>query len=155
MKVLLLEDVASVGKAGEITDVADGYARNYLFPNSLAAAATEARIREAEAAKARAVKAAEEDLRRSQELAERINRKTVTVRAPTGPQGKLESAVTAQDIAAAVERELGAPLPEGAVRLSGPIHELGEQAVNLELPHGLEAEVTVLIEPEEETDHRP
>lgn len=146
MKVILLENVESVGKTGEIADVSEGYARNFLFPLGKAARASEGQIREAEATKTRAAKQAEAELGDAQRLVELLDQKTVTLRAPVGPQGKLQNAVTATDIAAALEKATGARLPTNAVRVRSPIREPGEQKVRLELPHGLEADVSVSIE---------
>lgn len=145
MKVVLLEDVKDLGRAGEVVEVADGHARNFLFPKALAVVATESRIREAEASLARAARASEEELAAMQRLAELADQKTVHLERPIGPQGKLHGAVTANDIAAIIEDALRISLPPNAVRLSEPIHEPGTYQVALEFPHGLEAEVTVMV----------
>lgn len=150
MKVILLEDVDNVGAAGNVVDVAAGFARNVLFPFGRAAAATVGRVRQAQAAKTRVAqrlaRRAEKELARTQRLVELVDRKTVTLTAPAGPLGKLHGAVTARDIAAALSRAVGVPLLPAVVRLRAPIHEPGEQKVSLEFPHGLEAEVTVVVE---------
>lgn len=146
MRVILLEDVKNVGRAGHIVVVADGYARNVLFPRGQAAAATAARVQEAAASEARAARASERDLAAMQELVQRIDRKTISVHLPSGPQGKPHGAVTAGDIAKEIASALGTSLPPGTVRLAEPIRELGEHKVALEFPHGLEAEVTVIVE---------
>lgn len=146
MQVILLEDVENVGRAGHIVEVADGYARNVLFPRGQAAAATKARVQEAAASEARAARTSERDLATMQELVQRADRKTVVIRTPAGPQGKLHGAVTAKDIAEEIASALGISLPPGTVRLAEPIREPGEHKVALEFPHGLEAEVTVVLE---------
>lgn len=146
MKVVLLEDVASVGKAGEVVDVADGFARNVLFPNGKAAVATSGRIAEVMEARSRTAKKAEAELAGFQHVVERVDRKTVRLSVPVGPQGRLHGAVTAQDVSDALERSFGIRLPVESVQLSGPIHEPGEYRVELQLPHGLEAEVLVVID---------
>lgn len=146
MKVLLLEDVEKAGKAGEVVEVSAGYARNFLFPNALAASASASQFREAAAAQQRAAKRAEEELANAQRLVELLDQKTVSVRARAGPQGKLHGAVTARMIADELSKSLGTKLPDGAVRLHSPIREAGEHKVRLEFPHGLEAEISVIVE---------
>lgn len=145
MKVLLLEDVENVGTAGAVVEVADGFARNVLFPHGRAAAATAGRVQEAEAAKALATQKSEEELERLQKLIERLDQYTVTLTLSAGPLGKLHGAVTAKDIARELSKHAGADIPSSAVRLLAPVREPGEQKVSLEFSHGLEAEVTVVV----------
>lgn len=153
MKVVLLSRVDGLGEAGDMVDVANGYARNALFPSGLAAAATSGKVREAAARKGREAKMSNEELARTQRLAEFLDGKSVTIRVPVGPQGKLHGSVTADGIV----RELSTSvrrLPPGVhARLPKPLHEPGEQKVTLELPHGLEATISVIVEglsPDEE-----
>ena len=146
MKVVLLAPVKNLGQAGEVVEVADGYARNFLFPRGLAAVATGSRVRSAEARKAQARQASEKELSMMQRLAELTDQKTIRLERPLGPQKKLHGAVTAKEIAVAIENALHISLPADVVRLPMPIHEPGQQTVALEFPHGLEAEVTVVVE---------
>lgn len=146
MKVVLLEDVDDVGRAGEIVEVSDGHARNYLFPEGLAALATPERETRAAATQAVEKKRAEEELARLQALVDALDQKVVAIRAPVGPTGKLHGAVTATDIRKALEKALERTLPEGVVHLQDPITEPGEQKLSLSFPHGLEAEVTLVVE---------
>ncbi|TSC73122.1 MAG: large subunit ribosomal protein L9 [Parcubacteria group bacterium Gr01-1014_38] len=145
MKVVLLENVKNLGQAGEVVEVADGYARNFLFPRELAAVATGSHARTAEAQKARATRASEEELATMQRLAELTDQKTIRLERPLGPQEKLHGAVTAKEVVAAIENALHISLPADVVRLPLPIHEPGQHTVTLEFPHGLEAEVTVVV----------
>lgn len=149
MKVVLLSRVANLGEAGDIVDVVEGYARNYLFPNGIAAQATSGRAKAVSAAKALARKASEEELGKMQALADTVDGTSVTLRVPLGPQGKLHGAVSADDISAEIRRALGVQLPKGAIVLKTPIQETGEQKLTLELPHGLEATVMVTVEGQE------
>jgi large subunit ribosomal protein L9 len=145
MKVLLLEDVENVGAAGAVVEVPNGFARNVLFPHGRAAAATAGRLKEADAAKARAAQESEEELGRLQTLIERLDQTTITLVLPVGPQGKTYGAVTAKDIAGELSKQVGAEIPSTAVRLQAPLRDLGEQKVSLEFSHGLEAEITVVV----------
>lgn len=146
MKVVLLSRVENLGEAGDVVEVADGYARNYLFPSGLAAQATSGRAQAATAAKARARQTSEEELAKTEALADTLDGKSVLLRVPLGPQGKLHGAVTAESITLEIQRSLGVRLPAGAVVLPKPIQEPGEQKLTLELPHGLETTVLVVVE---------
>lgn len=162
MKVLLLEDVEHVGKAGEVVEVSDEVARNTLFEKGLAAAATGDRERAAKTADERRGPAQganpqgtpEEELSNLQRIVELVDRKTVHIQAPVSPQGEFEGAVTAEDIAAEIERALSTKLPAGAVHLQNPLFDFGETKLTLEFPHGLEAEVTVVVEAATSTTKR-
>lgn len=145
MKVLLLEDVDNVGTAGAVVEVADGFARNVLFPHGRAAAATAGRVQEAKSAQTMAAQKSEEELSDLQKLISRLDQKTMTLTLPAGPLGKLHGAVTAKDIAGALSKVFGVDIPASAVRLPAPLHDLGEQKVALEFTHGLEAEITVVV----------
>ncbi len=147
MKVILLEAVANVGGAGDIIDVAEGFARNVLFPQGKAAAATAGHVKKAAAQKARITQKSEEELAALQRLVELLDQKTVTITVPAGPQG-LHGAVTADDIAATIARSLQVRLPTGSVKLHAPLREPGDTKVTLAFPHGLEAEITVIVEAE-------
>lgn len=146
MKVVLLENVDGVGKAGDVVEVADGYARNALFPKGQAAMATEAREQAAAVKAAHAAQAAEEELASLQHIVELVDGKIVSLKVPIGPSGKLHGAVTADSVAKAIEGALSVQLPPGSVRLQKPITEPGDQKLVLEFPHRLEAEVTVVFE---------
>lgn len=146
MKVVLLGDVENLGRAGEVVEVADGHARNFLFPKGLAAVATGSPVRKTNEQKTQAAKDTEEELAAMQRLAELTDQKTVRLDRPMDREGTLQGAVTARDIAAAIERAVSVSLPADAVRLEAPIHDPGQYTVALEFPHGLEAEVTVVVE---------
>lgn len=146
MKVLLLEDVESVGRAGDVVDVANGFARNVLFPQGKAAAVTAARQRAVDEPRRVAARRSAAQFADAQRLAALVDRKIITLRVPVGPQGKLHGAVTATDIHQELERALGEALPAEVIRLPQPFHEPGERKVAVEFPHGLEAEITVVVE---------
>lgn len=161
MRVVLLEDVERVGKAGEIVEISDDYAKNVLFPKGLAATATDGRGRVEERAADRVTRkpeeesshhrvspreTPEEEFAHLQHIVELVDRKTIHIKTSLGPTGEIENAVTAADIAREIEKTLSTQIPTDAVRLSDPLTELGEQKLTLEFPHGLEAEVTVIVE---------
>lgn len=146
MKVVLLEDVAGVGRAGEVCEVPAEYAAAFLFPKGMAAAATKDREQIAAETRGGTVTKSEEELAGFQQTVELVDGKTVLMKAPVGPTGQFGIPVTAADIEKEIETVLGTKLPPGTVRLWEPFREPGEQKLTLEFPHGLEAEITVVVE---------
>lgn len=152
MKVILLGAVEHVGNAGDVVDVADGYARNFLFPMGLAAQATADRIEHAQKKKAAEDAAARMALEEAQKHVDMLDGKTILLRRPAGPEGILFGAVTNRDITEEILRTLKIELPKGVVKLKEPLKHVGEKPVHLEFPHGLEADMTVVIERESEEE---
>lgn len=148
INVVLLENVKGVGSAGDVVKVSEGYARNFLFSNGLAAQATEGRVKELEKKvekKKEAEKAILEEVEKQVGL---IDGKTILMKLKTGPEGKVFGSISAKDIAIEIEKALGTPLPKSVVRLKSPIKQIGETPIHLEFPHGLEADVIVVVEGE-------
>lgn len=146
MKVILLQDVKSQGKAGDIIEVSKGYAQNYLLPRKLAAPAEGNALNEA------IQKKASEELRRkkAQEKAkadqEALNGSTVHIKVKAGgKEGKIFGSVTAKEIAAALV-EQGYTVEKQSVVISAPIKQLGRQMVEVKLYGGLTARVNVVVE---------
>lgn len=148
MKVILLGRVENVGEAGDIVEVSDGHARNYLFPQGLAAVATPERIAAAEQKKQERVETERLALEEVQRWVTQLDGKTIVLQRPVGPEGTLFGAVTNKDITEELRRVFNITLPKGVVRLKEPIKHVGEKPVHLEFPHGLEADLVVLIEAE-------
>lgn len=105
MKVILLQDVKAQGKKGDLLNVSDGYARNYLLPKGLAKEADAGSIAEVKAKEAARKRREEEERREAKELGERIAALSVTVEMPSGSEGRLYGSVTNKDIAAALEAQ--------------------------------------------------
>ncbi len=149
MKVVLERDVPGLGKAGEIKNVSNGYARNYLFPRKLAAQATPAAIKAAHA-RQKAKKAKEERAREhSQHIVTRLQDKPLFFKAKAGATGHLYGSVTSADVAQAIERVLGEPFDKRQVSLEHPIRELGKHMVELKLKGGVHGQVKVVVDPED------
>ncbi len=148
MKVLLLENVKGLGKAGEVKEVADGYARNYLIPRGMAVPATPENLSRAEYQK----KVREEKMKRlaedMQALAEALSGMTLTFRVKAGEKDKLFGSITTADIALALEKELGRPFDKHKIELEEPIKQLGIYSVPVRLMPGLVATVRVVVERE-------
>lgn len=145
MRVMLTKDVPSIGVAGDLKNVADGYGRNYLIPQRLAVLAGRGievegkRLREA-AAK-REAKARQE----AQEQAEQIGDRTVVVRLRVGESDKVFGAITSEDIARALKQQHQVELDRRRIELKEPLKQLGEHRVPLRLHREVEAHINLII----------
>lgn len=150
MKVILLSEVKSLGKKGDVVLVADGYARNFLLPRKLAMAATEGnlktleQLKEAEAKKEAILK------REAEELAAKLTGKTIGIAAKAGKEGKLYGSITSKDIAETLKKQLDVEVERKHICLTEPIKTTGEFAVTLKLYHEVEVELSVEVKSKEE-----
>ena len=146
MKVILIGDVATLGKSGELKDVADGYARNFLIPRKLAVSASGGAYR----AWQHDIASREDKRRREREEAEiaatRIGSTTLTLGVKVGEGGKLYGSITAKDIADALARR-GIDIDRHKVDLEEPLKQLGTYKVAVKVLAGMTPEVTVVVEP--------
>ena len=146
MKVILIGDVATLGKSGELKDVADGYARNFLIPRRLAVSASGGAYR----AWQHDIASREDKRRREREEAEiaatRIGSTTLTLGVKVGEGGKLYGSITAKDIADALARR-GIDIDRHKVDLEEPLKQLGTYKVAVKVLAGMTPEVTVVVEP--------
>ncbi len=146
MKVILTADVDKIGKSGEMKDVADGFARNFLIPKRLAVPAAGGAYR----AWQHDIASREEKRRREREDAEiastRIASTTLTMGVKVGEGGKLYGSITAKDIADALGRR-GIVVDRHKVDLPEPLKTLGTYKVAIKVFTGMTAEVTVVVEP--------
>jgi large subunit ribosomal protein L9 len=145
VKVVFLEEVEGSGRIGEVRNVANGYARNYLLPRKLAVPATEHNIRIAQArgeteAKRQAGLDADAEV-----LAEKLTGLTITIEVRVGEQGRLYGSVTARDISEALEKPLGLLLEHRQVELEEPIRQVGLFEVPLRLSRNVRASVQVAV----------
>jgi large subunit ribosomal protein L9 len=141
MKIVLREDVDNLGIKGDLVEVADGYARNYLVPRGLALPASKGVVKQAEAMR-RNREVREQRLRETAAgLAKQLAGKAVEVKARAGEGGKLFGSVTSADIADAIGAQLGVDLDRKVVELAEPIKELGD----LEVVVRLHAEVAPTV----------
>jgi large subunit ribosomal protein L9 len=145
MKLILREDVKSLGKKGEAVNVAEGYARNFLLPKGLAVPVTEGKLREATLIQDGRLKKEVRLQQDAEGLAARLNGLAVTVAARTGESGKLYGAVTNKDIALELERVLGKPFDKRKLELPEPIKTLGDFPVTVRLHPGLAVSITVTV----------
>lgn len=147
MRVLLVSDVRKLGWLGDVVDVADGYARNFLFPQGLAKAATDNNIKSI--AKAKAARAEERNLERKQleKAAQAVNGAEAVIAAAVNELGHLFGSVFRHDIAKNL-REQGFEVADEVVMLHEHIKEVGTYSVKLEFADDLTASVSVVVVPE-------
>lgn len=145
MKVILLQDVEGLGKAGDLKDVANGYARNYLLPRRLAAAATPELLANYQQRIAAEQRKREKQEESNREQAERLGQVSLTFKARVGRQGRLYGSITSQDIAAGLRESEGITIDRRVIELPEPIRTLGTFKVPVKLAQKLEPEITVNV----------
>jgi large subunit ribosomal protein L9 len=133
MKVILLEDVKSLGKKGDVVNASDGYARNMLLPKKLAIPATDGNMKDLEAKKRGEARQAAEALQAAKDLKDEIEKHTVDVSIKVGSGGKTFGSVSAKEIAEAAKSQIGIEIDKKKLVLDAPIRELGTASVNLRL----------------------
>ena len=148
MRVILRREVAGLGRPGDVKDVADGYAQNFLLPRGFAVEATAGEMKVL--ARARDAKRAKQDRAHAdaEDLAKRLSDTTLMFRLKAGGQGKTFGSVTSKDVADALKRELKVDIDRTKVHLPEPLKALGTHKVEVRLLTDVRANLTVAIEPE-------
>lgn len=141
MKVVLRDDVENVGRKGDLIEVADGFARNYLVPRGLAMKATSGIVQQAEAMRRNREAREARDREAAQGVADQLAGRRIEVRARAGEGGRLFGSVTAADIVDAVRAQTGVELDRRNTQLAEPLKELGAA----EVPVTLHADVEVTL----------
>ena len=148
MKVILSADVKGKGKKGDMINVSDGYARNFLFPKGLAVEATKAnvtQVKQQEAAKARQ-KAKE--LEQAKMLAEKINKVTITIKAKAGENGKLFGSITSKEIGQMLQKQHNIKIDKRKINMSDVIKTLGTTKVEVKVYPEVTAQLAVVVKEE-------
>ena len=147
MRVILKAEVRGLGRTGEIKDVADGYARNYLLPKGLAIEATGGELKQL--AQERQTERTKKDRAHqdAEELAKRLGEVTLVFKLKAGEHGKTFGSVTAKEVADALKKEAKADIDKTKIVLHEPLRSLGVQTVEVRLLSDVRANVTVAIEP--------
>lgn len=147
MRVILKREVAGLGRPGDVKDVADGYAQNFLLPRGLAIEATAGEMKVL--ARARDAKRAKQDRAHAdaEELAKRLSETTLVFKLKAGEKGKTFGSVTSKDIAEALQREQKVDVDRTKVHLPEPLKALGVHQVEIRLLTDVRANVTIAIEP--------
>ncbi|MDD5146701.1 MAG: 50S ribosomal protein L9 [Candidatus Pacebacteria bacterium] len=144
MKVILLKNIDKIGKKFDLKEVSDGYARNYLIKNGLARAANLETTEWAQNQKAIQAEAAEGELKRTGELAAKMEDLEVEMPIKIGDKGQLFEKVSSAKIAARL-KELGYNIKRAQIELEEDIKEIGEYPVKIQFEHGLEAQIKLMV----------
>ena len=145
MKVILLEDVKSLGKKGEVVNVSDGYARNMILPKKLGVEATPKNLNDLKLQKANDAKIAQEQLDAARAFAKEREDKQVTLTLKVGEGGKTFGSVSAKEIAEAAKEQLGLEIDKKKLQLPGAIRELGTTDVPVKLHAKVTGKLKVVV----------
>jgi large subunit ribosomal protein L9 len=145
MKVLFKKDVPDVAQAGQVKDVADGYARNFLMPRGLAVAATPQALKQVAELQAVAARHAAEEEQAARALKTKLEAQPVIVEAKAGQQGRLYGSITTTDVATAIQKQLGTSLDRRDLDIPDPVRQIGSYTVTARLHKAVTANVTVEV----------
>lgn len=145
MKVILLADVKAQGKKGDLINVSDGYARNFLFPKNLAVEADSAALSELKSRQAAAEHHKEEEIAAAKALADKLSGKTVTLKAKAGSSGRLFGSITSKEIAEEINRVFSVSIDKKKLTVAD-IKNFGEYTAEVKLYKGISAKVNVKVE---------
>jgi large subunit ribosomal protein L9 len=146
VKIVLREDVDTLGRKGDLLEVADGYARNYLVPRGFALTATKGSQKQADAMRRNRETRERRDREAAQALAAQFEGRTISIKARAGGEGRLFGSVTAADIAEAVQKQTGAEIDRRKLTLDEPLKELGGVDLVVRLHPDVVATVHVEVE---------
>ena len=145
MKVILLEDVKALGKKGQIVNVNDGYARNFILPKKLGLEANNKNLNDLKLKKANDEKIAQEQLEEAQELGKKIEAGKVELAIKVGEGGRTFGSVSTKEIAAAVKEQMGYDIDKKKIQLKEAIKALGTHNVPVKLHTKVTAELKVVV----------
>lgn len=145
MKVILLADVKSKGKKGELINVSDGYARNFLLPKNLAAIADNAAMSEMKSRNAAAEHHKQEEIDAAKELATKLDGKSVTLKAKGGASGRLFGSITSKEIADEINRVFSVNIEKKKLSVAD-IKNFGDYTAEIKLYKGISAKINVKVE---------
>ena len=146
MKVILLEDVKSLGKKGEIVNVNDGYARNFILKKNLGLEATGKNLNDLKLQQQNAAKVAKEKLEAAQALAKDLEDKSVTVKIQVGVEGKVFGSISSKEIALEAKKQLGMDIDKKKIVIPDAIKSLGTYNVNIKLHKDVVGKLAVKVE---------
>ena len=145
MKVILREDVKKIGKAGDLVNVSDGYARNYLFPRELAVEATAGEMKTLKAKQEKEENKIKKQEAEAKKAAERLKEAVIIVKAKVGEGGRLYGSVTNKDIADAIKASIGFEVDKRKIELNEQVKTLGEYSAHIRLFHDVSVEVRFAV----------
>lgn len=145
MEIVLLEDVKALGKKGQIVKVNDGYARNFILPKKLGVEATSKNLNDLKLQKANAAKVAAEQLAAAKELAEKIEKLSITLTMKAGEGGKAFGSISGKEISVAAASQLGLEIDKKKLVLPDPIKTFGVHQVPVKLHKDVTAKLAVKV----------
>lgn len=145
MKVILTQDVKNLGRKGDIKEVADGYARNFLLPKGLAVEATYGKIKETEEKKKSMEKQKKKELEQAEDIKAKLHGKSLNIKVKVGESNKLFGAVTPKEIAEVIAKDLGINIDKKKIEIAEPIKHLGEYEVKIKIYPGVQAEIKLIV----------
>lgn len=145
MKVILTQDVKGSGKKGEAINVAEGYARNFLFPKDLAIEATEGNLKELARQQAALAQKKAEELDKAKMLAKQLEKVSLTIAVKMGEGGRLFGSINTKDIGEQLEKKYGLALDKRKIELKGPIKNLGTHPVTIRLHPEVTATIDIKV----------
>lgn len=146
MKVILLEDVKTLGKKGEIVNVNDGYARNYILPKKLGLEANGKNLNDLKLQQKNEEKVAKEKLEAARVLASELADKTITVKIQSGTSGRVFGSISSKEIALEAKKQLGMDIDKKKIVIPDAIKALGTYHVNIKLHKDVTATLAVKVE---------
>ena len=146
MKVILLEDVKSVGKKGQLVNASDGYAKNFLFPKKLAVEATKSNLNDFELKRKSNERKAKQELEEAEQLGEKIKKIVLIIKVKTGENGNLFGSVTNKEIAEELEKQAKIKIDKKKISLNEAIKMVGTRTVNVKLHPKVTVEMIVKIQ---------
>ncbi len=153
MKIILLQNIENLGKEGDVKEVPDGYARNFLLPNKLVKLATQEALRELEEKKELEAKKAEEELKHIEGVVSKIDGQEIEVLEKIKETGEIYGSITPFKISQALKKK-GFEIKKNQINLKEPIKKLGEYPVTINFEHGLEAEIKVIVTEEKKEEKK-
>lgn len=145
MKVVLKQDVEKLGIAGEIKEVTQGFAKNFLIPNKFAVLATEKKINEAKKMQAEIKKRKEEALKQAQELSKQINKKEIKISSKANEEGILFGSITTKNISEEIKNQLKMDIDEKIIALASAIKKTDEYSILLKFAPEIKAEIKLKV----------
>lgn len=146
MQVILKQDVNKIGKAGQLLEVSDGYARNFLLPRGLAEEATPGKIADLNTRQQNRRAKEDREKQAAEDVKKELQGKKVRVEASAGDNGKLFGSITAAQIAEAIEEQFGAKVDKRDVKLADPVKQSGNHPLSVRLYAGVHADMILCVE---------
>ena len=148
MKVILLKDVKNVGKKGEIKEVSDGYARNFLIPRGFAIEASKGNLKHLLYEKKQEKEKEERIKKRSEEILNKLSKRVWEIKVKAGSAGKLFGSLTSSSVAEILSKAIGEEINKRWIKVKKPIKEIGIYNIDVKLPGGVTGKIKVKIEGE-------